>query len=137
MRPEAPHAATGKFQDNGEWDLIGVPVKRNEEYYDCCVAPYPDITYTIHIKRRVLFFLFNLIIPCLVIVCKYCSWSAYQTITLKSCHSFSHHFLALYGNSLPYLESTVKLFSAPKASNRLKLTGKTSQQAAILDIIEK
>ncbi|KAK3740405.1 hypothetical protein QZH41_009477 [Actinostola sp. cb2023] len=68
MRPESSSAATGKFQDNGEWDLIGVPAKRNEEYYDCCEAPYPDITFTIHIKRRVLFFLFNLIIPCLVIV---------------------------------------------------------------------
>lgn len=71
MKPEAFTAAIDKFQDNGEWDLVGVPSKRNEEYYACCKAPYPDITFTIHIKRRVLFFLFNLIIPCLVIVCKY------------------------------------------------------------------
>ena len=71
MKPEGFSAAIDKFQDNGEWDLVGVPSKRNEEYYACCKAPYPDITFTIHIKRRVLFFLFNLIIPCLVIVCKY------------------------------------------------------------------
>ncbi|XP_031551820.1 ligand-gated ion channel 4-like, partial [Actinia tenebrosa] len=68
IRAQAPFAATGKFVPNGEWDLVDVPAKRNEEYYDCCKAPYPDVTFRIHIKRRVLFFLFNLIIPCLVIV---------------------------------------------------------------------
>jgi hypothetical protein len=56
---------------NGEWDLVDVPAKRDEQQYDCCKAPYPDVTFTIRIKRRVLFFLFNLIIPCLVIVGKY------------------------------------------------------------------
>lgn len=33
----------------------------------CCPEPYPDITFYIHIRRIPGFFLFNIIIPCLVV----------------------------------------------------------------------
>jgi len=36
---------------------------RNEQKYDCCPEPYIDITFTIHIRRRTLYYGFNLIIP--------------------------------------------------------------------------
>ncbi|XP_037509764.1 neuronal acetylcholine receptor subunit alpha-7 [Rhipicephalus sanguineus] len=52
---------------NGEWDLIGVPGVRNVLEYACCPEPYIDITYTIHIRRRTLYYGFNLIIPCVLI----------------------------------------------------------------------
>ncbi|EDO42038.1 predicted protein [Nematostella vectensis] len=68
LKPEAPQASLSKFIPNGEWDLIGAPAIRNVLRYDCCPAPYPDVTFTLHLRRRVLFFLFNLIIPCFVIV---------------------------------------------------------------------
>jgi hypothetical protein len=43
------------------------PAKRNSLYYDCCPEPYVDITFTIHIKRRTLYYGFNLIIPCIIL----------------------------------------------------------------------
>ncbi|XP_064461455.1 neuronal acetylcholine receptor subunit alpha-7-like isoform X2 [Ornithodoros turicata] len=52
---------------NGEWDLIAVPGIRNERTYACCPESYVDITYTIHIRRRTLYYGFNLIIPCVLI----------------------------------------------------------------------
>ena len=70
MVPEAAEADISKFTLNGEWELVGVPCERNEIKYVCCDAPYPDITYTVKIRRRTLFFLFNMVIPCLVIVGK-------------------------------------------------------------------
>ena len=33
----------------------------------CCPEPYPDITFYIHIRRIPGFFLFNIIIPCMVV----------------------------------------------------------------------
>lgn len=33
----------------------------------CCPEPYPDVTFTLHIRRKPGFFLYNIIIPCLVI----------------------------------------------------------------------
>ena len=72
------------YVDNGEWHLIGnksekirklydrisvsgVPATRNEVFYDCCPAPYLDITFTIRIRRRTLYYFFNLIVPCVLI----------------------------------------------------------------------
>ena len=35
--------------------------------YDCCPEPYVDITFTVHIRRRTLYYFFNLIVPCVLI----------------------------------------------------------------------
>jgi len=49
---------------NGEWNVIDVEVTRNALLYPCCPQDiYPDITFIINIKRRSLFYMFNLIIP--------------------------------------------------------------------------
>ncbi len=45
----------------------GVPGDRSELYYDCCPEPYVDITFKIHIRRRTLYYFFNLIVPCVLI----------------------------------------------------------------------
>ncbi|CRK93806.1 CLUMA_CG007333, isoform A [Clunio marinus] len=55
------------FVTNGEWDLLGVPGKRNEIYYNCCPEPYVDVTFAILIRRRTLYYFFNLIVPCVLI----------------------------------------------------------------------
>ena len=44
-----------------------VPAVRNEVRYECCPAPYLDITFTIKIRRRTLYYFFNLIVPCILI----------------------------------------------------------------------
>nr|AWC68049.1 nicotinic acetylcholine receptor alpha 5 [Leptinotarsa decemlineata] len=55
------------YQANGEFDLIGFSSVKNIEFYSCCPEPYPDITYTIKLRRRPLFYVFNLILPCILI----------------------------------------------------------------------
>jgi len=57
----------GTYVDNGEWHLMDVPAERNEVFYECCPAPYLDITFTIKIRRRTLYYFFNLIVPCVLI----------------------------------------------------------------------
>lgn len=47
--------------------LLGVPAKRNELYYDCCKEPYPDVTFTVTMRRRTLYYGLNLLIPCVLI----------------------------------------------------------------------
>uniref|UniRef100_T1IUC4 Uncharacterized protein n=1 Tax=Strigamia maritima TaxID=126957 RepID=T1IUC4_STRMM len=48
-----------------EWDIMAVPAKKNEKFYSCCEEPYPDITFTITLRRKTLFYTVNLIIPCI------------------------------------------------------------------------
>ncbi|XP_018406791.1 PREDICTED: neuronal acetylcholine receptor subunit alpha-7-like [Cyphomyrmex costatus] len=55
------------FITNGEWHLLGVPGKRNEIFYNCCPEPYIDITFVVIIRRRTLYYFFNLIVPCVLI----------------------------------------------------------------------
>jgi len=47
--------------------VVGVPAKRHVKKYDCCPEEYIDVTFTVHIRRRALFYGFNLIIPCVLI----------------------------------------------------------------------
>lgn len=45
--------------------LILLPWQRNEIVYACCVEPYPDVTFALMIRRRTVYYLFNIICPCL------------------------------------------------------------------------
>uniref|UniRef100_A0A8C6ZGT0 Neuronal acetylcholine receptor subunit alpha-7 n=1 Tax=Nothoprocta perdicaria TaxID=30464 RepID=A0A8C6ZGT0_NOTPE len=60
-------ADISNYISNGEWDLVAVPGKRNEIYYECCKEPYPDVTYTVTMRRRTLYYGLNLLIPCVLI----------------------------------------------------------------------
>lgn len=53
-----------EFYKSVEWDVMSVPAKYNEEYYDCCPEPYPDVTFNLTMRRKTLFYTVNLIIPC-------------------------------------------------------------------------
>ncbi|CAM4338503.1 neuronal acetylcholine receptor subunit alpha-10 [Caretta caretta] len=55
------------FVENVEWEVLGMPAKRNVIIYGCCSEPYPDITYTLILKRRASFYIFNLLLPCIMI----------------------------------------------------------------------
>jgi len=52
------------YQPSGEWDLIAAPAVRTVTVYECCPQqPFIDIIFTIHVRRRPLYYVFNLIIP--------------------------------------------------------------------------
>ncbi|CAG6000573.1 unnamed protein product, partial [Menidia menidia] len=53
--------------ENVEWEVLGMPAERNIIVYGCCADPYPDITYTLKLQRRASFYVFNLLIPCVMI----------------------------------------------------------------------
>ncbi|XP_069114291.1 neuronal acetylcholine receptor subunit alpha-10-like [Argopecten irradians] len=55
------------YIQNSEWDLQRLYVSRKVVYYSCCTEPYPDITFYIHIRRRPLFYIFNMVMPCILI----------------------------------------------------------------------
>lgn len=53
--------------DNVEWQVLGMAAKKNIVLYGCCAEPYPDVTFTLKLKRRASFYVFNLLIPCVMI----------------------------------------------------------------------
>ncbi|XP_052280457.1 neuronal acetylcholine receptor subunit alpha-10-like [Dreissena polymorpha] len=55
------------FVSNGEWELIKVWSIRNQITYPCCPEHFPDVTFYIHIRRRTLYYTYNIIIPCIML----------------------------------------------------------------------
>ena len=55
------------FYRSVEWDILGVPAKKNVVYYPCCPQPFPDLTFNITMRRKTLFYTVNLIVPCVAI----------------------------------------------------------------------
>lgn len=51
------------FVGHGEWELIDSKAVRNVVIYPCCNEPFPDVTFTLHIRRRTIYYLYNVIIP--------------------------------------------------------------------------
>ncbi|XP_050402291.1 neuronal acetylcholine receptor subunit alpha-10 [Patella vulgata] len=54
------------YVNNGEWGLISVSIVRNEVYYACCKEPFPDVTFQIVIRRRTLYYMYNVVFPCVM-----------------------------------------------------------------------
>lgn len=59
------------YIDNGEWDIIATSVNRIEEsnckrIFDHCAA-YARVVFNIYLRRRALFYVHNVIIPCVML----------------------------------------------------------------------
>jgi nicotinic acetylcholine receptor len=50
---------------NGEWGLIGSHIFRSEVVYPIGNEIYPDVTISIVIHRRILYYILNIILPCI------------------------------------------------------------------------
>ena len=58
----------GNVQPNGEFILERYYAIKHEVVYSCCPNdPYPDLTYYVLLRRRPMFYVFNLILPCVLI----------------------------------------------------------------------
>ena len=55
------------YQENGEFKLESIRPVKHCVVYSCCPNPFPDITYLIVLRRRPMFYVFNLILPCVLI----------------------------------------------------------------------
>ena len=55
------------YVTNGEFVLENFVPERHVCYYSCCPWPFVDITYYIKLRRRPMFYVFNLILPCILI----------------------------------------------------------------------
>ena len=57
----------GNVQPNGEFVLAKYYAIKHELQYSCCPQKYPDLTYYVLLRRRPMFYVFNLILPCVLI----------------------------------------------------------------------
>ena len=118
------------YVQNGEWELTSVEVRRNVVYYPCCKEPFPDVTFIIHIRRRLIYYLYNVIFPCvmmsaltLLVFCLPPESGEKVTMGITVLLSFSVFLLRL-GEDLPETSEFIPLLSelstsGPSTHNRL------------------
>lgn len=63
VKPENMTMDVSKSDSNAQWRLVSTNVKRNVQTYPCCPEPFPDITYTITIERRLQSYWMNFLYP--------------------------------------------------------------------------
>ncbi|KYO17823.1 acetylcholine receptor subunit alpha [Alligator mississippiensis] len=67
INPESDHPDLSNFMESGEWVMKYYRGWKHWVYYDCCPdTPYLDITYHFIMQRLPLYFIVNVIIPCLL-----------------------------------------------------------------------
>ncbi|KAK2179088.1 hypothetical protein NP493_514g00017 [Ridgeia piscesae] len=63
----SPKIDLSTYTESGEWIILDAPAVRHNITYECCPEPYIDIIFSLHLRRRTLYYGFNLIIPCALI----------------------------------------------------------------------
>lgn len=67
VRPRGTAASLADFVENVEWHVLGMPARRRVLTYGCCSEPYPDVTFTLLLRRRAAAYVCNLLLPCVLI----------------------------------------------------------------------
>ena len=57
----------GNYVKNGEWELDDMIITRHSMNYSCCPHPFTDVEYTIVITRMPEFYIYNIILPYVLI----------------------------------------------------------------------
>ena len=55
------------YVTNGEWSFVGTRIVRNEVRYPIGPAVYPDITVYVTMRRRILYYMLNIILHAAVV----------------------------------------------------------------------
>ncbi|ELU14906.1 hypothetical protein CAPTEDRAFT_227821 [Capitella teleta] len=63
LRCSSNEAGMHNLVANGEWDILSATCTNNSVSYPCCEEEYDDVTLTMVIKRKPMFYIYNLMFP--------------------------------------------------------------------------
>ena len=64
-KAEDPDLST--FIQNEQWTLVYAVTRRHNVKYECCPETYPDVTFYFGLERKPLYYIYNLIMPCVIL----------------------------------------------------------------------
>eukprot|EP00794_Sanderia_malayensis_P009133 gene9133-10106_t len=67
MLPDSNAVVTSQYINSSEWQIANAYKKQNSLKYACCKYPYIDVTVSLILKRKPLYYIFNVITPCIVL----------------------------------------------------------------------
>ena len=115
MTAEDSPTYSAKYVKSAEWDLVNALKVRSTEQYECCQHPLADVTLVIEMERKPLFYVFTLVVPCMIILSMillgfFLPPESGERITLSITVLLAMAvFLQLVGESLPRNSETIPL----------------------------
>jgi len=58
---------TTNYIENSEWSLVDLSARKKVLRFSCCDIPFAEIVYTVRLKRQPLFYIFNMVFPCVLL----------------------------------------------------------------------
>ncbi|XP_070553662.1 neuronal acetylcholine receptor subunit alpha-7-like [Ptychodera flava] len=55
------------FLLNEQWDIIFAVTRPHVVRYECCPETYPDVTFVVGLKRKPLYYVYNVVLPCVLL----------------------------------------------------------------------
>ena len=68
LRPVADKLEISSFLKNGEWELLEYRAEMKMELFQNDSVTFSNLVYTLVIQRRSFFYVFNLVLPCMVLL---------------------------------------------------------------------
>ena len=62
-----PDADSTDYVENGEWELVALPVRKYVYSAPCCAVPFTNVEFDIQMRRRARYYVTNLIFPSVLI----------------------------------------------------------------------
>jgi len=56
------------YINSSEWNIIETNKVLTDKKYECCEHPFVDLTFYFTLKRKPLYYVFNIILPCMLLV---------------------------------------------------------------------
>lgn len=66
IRADSSPVVTSNYINSSTWTLLGVKSKVVSVKYNCCPNPYVDIRYELKLNRKPSYYVFNVVIPCII-----------------------------------------------------------------------
>ena len=66
MKADASPIITKNYINSSEWDLTSVTKRVKSKYYGCCLNPFVDIRFTINLRRKPLYYVYSVVVPCII-----------------------------------------------------------------------
>ncbi|XP_059142395.1 neuronal acetylcholine receptor subunit alpha-10-like isoform X2 [Physella acuta] len=125
---------------SNEWDILESSAKRNVKYYPCCPEPYVDLVFKLVIRRKVAFYSYILILPCVLLssVTLVLFWLPPESPAKMQLgmNIFVAFFvlLLLLAESTPPAASSIPLIGAYYCLNMIMITMSTLLSAVVVNL---
>lgn len=144
LTKHAPNPELSELVPNEQWDLEYAVTRRHSVKYECCPERYLDVTFYFGLKRKPLYYIYNLLMPCMLLssLSLLGFFMPYDVGVVKVSLSITlilslTVFLLLVAEMMPRTSEEVPLIGQYYAATMFMISISTAMNVFVLNINEK